>query len=133
METTYILTSAGMYYPFEKITPWSEHYEIKVQVVRLWTLPNVDTDEERRCFLQILLMDEKFNKVQCTVNNNLINHFQSIMKEGNIYSISQFTVVPNIDLVQLTEDSIYLIDVIGFLISVHESSEVKDDNGNMVK
>ncbi|XLR26909.1 hypothetical protein S83_054809, partial [Arachis hypogaea] len=74
-----------------------------------------------------------FNKVQCTVNNNLINHFQSIMKEGNIYSISQFTVVPNIDLVQLTEDSIYLIDVIGFLISVHESSEVKDDNGNMVK
>ncbi|QHN85822.1 uncharacterized protein DS421_16g540680 [Arachis hypogaea] len=98
-----------MYYPFEKITPWSEHYEIKVQVVRLWTLPNVDTDEERRCFLQILLMDEKFNKVQCTVNNNLINHFQSIMKEGNIYSISQFTVVPNIGMAKITKHRYKLI------------------------
>ncbi|RYR38464.1 hypothetical protein Ahy_A09g043510 [Arachis hypogaea] len=36
------------------------------------------------------------NKIQCTLKKEVINQFREILREGELYSISRFTVVPNI-------------------------------------
>ncbi|XLT13492.1 hypothetical protein HN51_059182 [Arachis hypogaea] len=113
----------------------------------------------------------KLNKIQCTLKN-VINQFREILKEGELYSISRFTVVPNIgaakvikhrykllfrfdtevipisdvefpegsysletveSVVQMGQDSVYLIDVMGFLISVRDYSDVELDDGKKFK
>ncbi|XP_072061197.1 uncharacterized protein [Arachis hypogaea] len=106
------------------------------------------------------------------LKKEVINQFRKILREGKLYSISRFTVVPNIgaakvvkhrykllfqfdtevipisdvefpeasysletveSVVQMGQDSVYLIDVIGFLISVHDYSDVELDDGKKFK
>ncbi|XP_016178391.1 replication protein A 70 kDa DNA-binding subunit B-like [Arachis ipaensis] len=153
------------------ITPWKEYWKITVRVIRMWSScdPREETDEP--AFLHIVVMDKSLNKIQCTLKN-VINQFREILKEGELYSISRFTVVPNIgaakvikhrykllfrfdtevipisdvefpegsysletveSVVQMGQDSVYLIDVMGFLISVRDYSDVELDDGKKFK
>ncbi|XLR44411.1 hypothetical protein HN51_028534 [Arachis hypogaea] len=114
----------------------------------------------------------KLNKIQCTLKKEVINQFREILREGELYSISRFTVVPNIgaakvvkhrykllfqfdtevirifdvefpeasysletveSVVQMGQYSVYLIDVMGFLISVRDYSNIELDDEKKFK
>ncbi|RYR33803.1 hypothetical protein Ahy_A10g048450 [Arachis hypogaea] len=139
----------------------------------MWSLydPREETDEP--AFLHIVVMDKSVIEQDIMyLKKEVINQFRKILREGKLYSISRFTVVPNIgaakvvkhrykllfqfdtevipisdvefpeasysletveSVVQMGQDSVYLIDVIGFLISVHDYSDVELDDGKKFK
>ncbi|MED6176537.1 hypothetical protein PIB30_089224 [Stylosanthes scabra] len=137
-------------------------------VLRVWIVKSPGNDDNQKQFLEALLMDISGCKIHCVVRQEFIPHYQHLLKEGQIFSLRRFTVVPNTgylkftrrrykllldlqteiepvvdvefptisyslcsvrDIVHLKEESPYLIDMMGFLISVQECSPVQFDDG----
>ncbi|MED6172840.1 hypothetical protein PIB30_053684 [Stylosanthes scabra] len=45
----------------------------------------------------------KFNRIQCTVTKEFIAYFEGIIREGGVYWLSQFILVPNVGQVKVTK------------------------------
>ncbi|MED6205516.1 hypothetical protein PIB30_018298 [Stylosanthes scabra] len=138
------------------------------RVLRVWIVKFPGNDDNQKQFLEALLMDKSGCKIHCVVKQKFIPHYQHLLKEGQIFSLRRFTVIPNTgylkfirhryklllnlqteiepvvdvqfptisyslcsvrDIVHLKEESPYLIDMMGFLISVQECSPVQFDDG----
>ncbi|QHO01417.1 Replication factor-A carboxy-terminal domain protein [Arachis hypogaea] len=78
----------------EKITPWRESWEVHVKVVKLWYHKNPALDPSQN-LLHMVLMDEKLQKIQATIRDQLIPKFVVSLTEGEVYLMTHFTVVPN--------------------------------------
>ncbi|XP_057760315.1 uncharacterized protein LOC130980676 [Arachis stenosperma] len=78
----------------EKITPWRESWKVHVKVVKLWYQKNTALDPSQN-LLHMVLMDEKLHKIQATIRDELISKFAVSLNEGDLYLITNFTVLPN--------------------------------------
>ncbi|XP_052116445.1 uncharacterized protein LOC107483801 [Arachis duranensis] len=78
----------------DKITPWRESWKVHVKVVKLWYHKNPALDLSQN-LLHMVLMDEKLNKIQATIRDQLISKFALSLNEGDVYLMTHFTVVPN--------------------------------------
>ncbi|KAL4330701.1 hypothetical protein AHAS_Ahas13G0426400 [Arachis hypogaea] len=59
--------------------------------------------------LHMVLMDEKLHKIQATIRDQLISKFAVSLKEGDLYLMSHFTVVPNTGLNRVTKHRFRLL------------------------
>ncbi|QHO58358.1 Replication protein A 70 kDa DNA-binding subunit C [Arachis hypogaea] len=92
----------------EKITPWRESWKVHVKVVKLWYQKNTALDPSQN-LLHMVLMDEKLHKIQATIRDELISKFAVSLNEGDLYLITNFTVLPNTGLNRVTKHRFRLL------------------------
>ncbi|KAJ9548755.1 hypothetical protein OSB04_021298 [Centaurea solstitialis] len=66
---------------------------IKVRVCRLWESLNSKNGEV--ISLDMIIIDDEQNLMTATIRKNLIDRFNNLLKEGVVYIIQNFKVVPN--------------------------------------
>jgi len=59
-----------------------------VQVIRLWEVPLFST-------IEMVLIDQKGVKIHATIPKQLVYLFKHKLIEGQVYKLSNFTVLPN--------------------------------------
>ncbi|KAL2892980.1 Replication protein A 70 kDa DNA-binding subunit D [Bienertia sinuspersici] len=74
-----------------EINPMKETRSIKIKVIRLLTTPNF-YNTENHYSIEIVIVDEKGDKIQASVKRSLLLRFGPILHEGRVYSISKFGV-----------------------------------------
>lgn len=77
-----------------EIAPGRLTWKIKVRLVRLWEVPTFLKPDQANS-LEMVLVDDKGCKIQASVRKQLIYVFQRKLKEGEVYKVSFFSVVPS--------------------------------------
>ncbi|RYR18402.1 hypothetical protein Ahy_B03g063021 [Arachis hypogaea] len=152
-----------------KINLEKEAWNLKVRVIRLWTVPTF-TGQLLPNSMEMILVDESGCKIQATVQKTMIYRFKQLLSEGRVYVMKLFSVVPNqgsyratrhqfklifkfkttvrdaicdfipksaltispfTELLETKEDSDFLVDVVGLLVSVLEEKEYDKDGKKM--
>ncbi|QHO44335.1 Replication factor A protein [Arachis hypogaea] len=87
--------------PVQKISPWKETWSIEAKILTIWEDASI-VNENMQKMLHMVLMDKQHHKVQATVDHDLITTFIHQLKEGHVFIISDFKVIPNGELVRVT-------------------------------
>ncbi|RYR77541.1 hypothetical protein Ahy_A01g002047 isoform A [Arachis hypogaea] len=87
--------------PLQKISPWKEAWSIEAKILTIWEDASI-VNENMQKLLHVVLMDKQHEKVQATVEDDLITTFIHQLKEGHVFIISDFKVIPNGGLVRVT-------------------------------
>ncbi|KAL1314757.1 hypothetical protein AAHE18_16G212200 [Arachis hypogaea] len=90
--------------PFDMISkmhPPREAWRLKVRVLRLCVVPSFGNHEVPNS-MEMILLDEHHHKIQATVKDDLITTFIHKLKEGDVFIIFDFKVIPNGGLVRVT-------------------------------
>ncbi|QHN85710.1 Replication factor-A carboxy-terminal domain protein [Arachis hypogaea] len=122
-----------------KIYLLKEAWRLKVRVLRTWIVPSFGNHNVANS-IEIVLVDEDSNKIQATVKKQLIN--RAAEHEFKLVFLNRTTVIPVPndaipktcfkfcpfdELLKMTEDCVYLVDIIGLLTFAGEEKEyVKD-------
>ncbi|KAL4276462.1 hypothetical protein AHAS_Ahas20G0209600 [Arachis hypogaea] len=77
-----------------KINPEKEAWNLKVRVIRLWTVPTF-TGQLVPNSMEMILVDESGCKIQAIVRKTMIYKFKQLLSEGRVYVMKLFSVVPN--------------------------------------
>ncbi|RYQ84537.1 hypothetical protein Ahy_B10g103942 isoform M [Arachis hypogaea] len=77
-----------------EINPEKEAWNLKVRVIRLWTVPTF-TGQLLPNSMEMILVDESGCKIQVTVRKTMIYRFKQLLSEGRVYVMKLFSVVPN--------------------------------------
>ncbi|QHN93866.1 Replication protein A 70 kDa DNA-binding subunit C [Arachis hypogaea] len=138
------------------INPEKEAWNLKVRVIRLWTVPTF-TGQLLPNSMEMILVDESGCKIQATLRKTMIYRFKQLFSEGRVYVMKLFSVVPNqgsyrdhclgcicdfipkfaltispfTELLETKEDFGFLVDVVGLLVSVSEEKEYDKDEKKM--
>ncbi|QHO58071.1 Replication protein A 70 kDa DNA-binding subunit C [Arachis hypogaea] len=142
-----------------KINPDKEAWNLKVRVIRLWTVPTF-TGQLLPNSMEMILVDESGCKIQATVRKTMIYRFKQLLTEGRVYVMKLFSVVPNqgsyratrhqfkdaicdfipksaltispfTELLKTKVDFDFLVDVVGLLVSMSEEKEYDKDGKKM--
>ncbi|QHN78371.1 Replication factor-A carboxy-terminal domain protein [Arachis hypogaea] len=125
-----------------KINPEKEAWNLKVRVIRLWTVPTF-TGQLLPNSMEMILVDESGCKIQATVRKTMIYRFKQLLSEMVEYMTtvrdaicdfipkSALTISPFTELLKTKEDSDFLVDVVGLLVSVSEEKEYDKDGKKM--
>ncbi|XP_057757693.1 uncharacterized protein LOC130976781 [Arachis stenosperma] len=124
-----------------KINPEKEAWNLKVRVIRLWTVPTF-TGQLLPNFMEMILVDESGCKIQATVRKTMIYRFKQLLTEGRFRTTvrdaicdfipkSALTISPFTELLETKEDSDFLVDVVHLLVSVSEEKEYDKDGKKM--
>ncbi|KAL4286251.1 hypothetical protein AHAS_Ahas19G0067500 [Arachis hypogaea] len=84
-----------------KISPWKEAWSIEAKILTIWEDASI-VNENMQKLLHMVLMDKQHHKIQTTVEDDLITTFIHQLKEGDVFIISDFKVIPNGGLVRVT-------------------------------
>ncbi|RYQ79665.1 hypothetical protein Ahy_Scaffold2g107620 [Arachis hypogaea] len=84
-----------------KISPWKEAWSIEAKILTIWEDAMI-VNENMQKLLHMVLMDKQHHKIQATVEDDLIPTFIDQLKEGDVFIISDFKVIPNRGLVRVT-------------------------------
>ncbi|XP_020999706.1 uncharacterized protein LOC110281639 [Arachis duranensis] len=84
-----------------KISPWKEAWSIEAKILTIWKDARI-INENMQKLLHMVLMDKQHHKIQATVEDDLIITFIHQLKEGDVFIISDFKVIPNGGLVRVT-------------------------------
>ncbi|RYR34403.1 hypothetical protein Ahy_A10g049240 [Arachis hypogaea] len=84
-----------------KISPWKEAWSIEAKILTIWEDATI-VNENMQKLLHMVLMDKQHHKIQATVEDDLIAHFIDQLKEGEVFIIFDFKVIPNRGLVKVT-------------------------------
>ncbi|KAL2936052.1 Germin-like protein 9-1 [Bienertia sinuspersici] len=77
------------------INPSKDSWRIVVKVIRLWHVPSyIDPSEVQS--IEMVLIDEKGDKIQVSLKRAMIKKFRSLLNEGVSYTMSTFGVGQNI-------------------------------------
>ncbi|RYR62733.1 hypothetical protein Ahy_A04g020462 [Arachis hypogaea] len=140
-----------------KISPWKEAWSIEAKILTIWEDATI-VNENMQKLLHMVLMDKQHHKIQATVEDNLITSFIDQLKEGEVFIISDFKVIPNRGLVRVQDidfasfssvvplllllqvhsyptlcvDYEYLIDFVGVLCGLKKRRDV-ECNGKILK
>ncbi|QHO29743.1 Replication factor-A carboxy-terminal domain protein [Arachis hypogaea] len=87
--------------PLKKISPWKEAWRIKAKILTIWEDVRI-VNENMEKLLHMVLMDKQHHKIQVTVGDDLITTFIHQLKEGDVFIIFDFKVIPNGGLVRVT-------------------------------
>ncbi|RYQ99761.1 hypothetical protein Ahy_B07g087760 [Arachis hypogaea] len=138
-----------------KINPEKEVWNLKVGVIRLWTVPTF-TGQLLPNSMEMILVDESIFRVQdtsyCLEDYNLqvqttslrgsshyrhqfklIFQFRTTVRDAicDFIPKSALTISPFTELLETKEDSDFLVDVVGLLVSVSEEKEYDKDGKKM--
>ncbi|XP_020967664.1 uncharacterized protein LOC107615874 [Arachis ipaensis] len=123
-----------------KINPEKEAWNLKVRVIRLWTVPTF-TGQLLPNSMEMILVDESGCKIQATVRKTMIYRFKQLLSEMVETTVrdvicdfipkSALTISPFTELLKTKEDSDFLVDVVGLLVSVSEEKEYDKDGKKM--
>ncbi|RYR49387.1 hypothetical protein Ahy_A07g035871 [Arachis hypogaea] len=69
-------------------------WRIKVRVIKIWFI-NLGEEKFRRPNLEMVVMDELGDRIQCSVRNPLRRLFEQELVEGNVYSVANFSIELN--------------------------------------
>ncbi|KAL4365482.1 hypothetical protein AHAS_Ahas07G0110500 [Arachis hypogaea] len=69
-------------------------WRIKVRVIKIWSI-NLGKEKFRRPNLEMVVMDELGDRIQCSVRNPLRRLFEQELVEGNVYSVANFSIELN--------------------------------------
>ncbi|GJW87882.1 reverse transcriptase domain-containing protein [Tanacetum coccineum] len=101
---------------------------IVVMICRMW---DVNAATCRYLSIDFIVFDTKGNLMHCTVRGNIAHNFLRL-KEGAIYSVKNFTVLPNKDEFRLVEidaleptNNKYLIDAAGYVTIVGRITQMR--------
>ncbi|XP_058746876.1 uncharacterized protein LOC131619844 [Vicia villosa] len=78
----------------KEINPSKESWDIVVQVIRLWFVPDMNS-KEKFFAMEMVLMDEKGDKIQASVRKALLSRFENKIREGTVYNFKSFSVAAN--------------------------------------
>ncbi|RYR58576.1 hypothetical protein Ahy_A05g024416 [Arachis hypogaea] len=84
-----------------KISPWKEAWSIEAKILTIWEDASI-VNENMQKLLHVVFMDKHHDKVQAIVEDDLITTFIYQLKEGHVFIISDFKVIPNGGLVKVT-------------------------------
>ncbi|QHO06752.1 polyprotein [Arachis hypogaea] len=87
--------------PLQKISPRKEAWSIEAKILTIWEDASI-VNENMQKLLHVVLMDKQHDKVQATVEDDLITTFIHQLKEGHVFIIFDFKVIPNGGLVRVT-------------------------------
>ncbi|KAL2895919.1 Germin-like protein 9-1 [Bienertia sinuspersici] len=77
------------------INPGKDSWRIVVKVIRLWHVPSyIDPSEVQS--IEMVLIDQKGDKIQASIKRAMIKKFRSLLNEGVSYTMSTFVVGQNI-------------------------------------
>ncbi|XP_057724047.1 uncharacterized protein LOC130940007 [Arachis stenosperma] len=152
-----------------KINPEKEAWNLKVRVIRLWTVLTF-TGQLLPNSMEMILVDESRCKIQVTVRKTMIYRFKQLLSEDRVYVMKLFFIMPNqgsyrairhhfklifqfrttvrdaicnfipksaltispfTELLETKEDSDFLVDVVGLMVSVSEEKEYDKDRKKM--
>ncbi|XP_074278221.1 replication protein A 70 kDa DNA-binding subunit A-like [Silene latifolia] len=92
-------------------------WRIKVRVARLYEVPSWNNPKEI-CRIEMILLDEKNDKIQASVKDKLIRVYRPLIHEGELYTISNFLVLENNDKLKTCKNK--------WKINFHRNTSVKD-------
>ncbi|XP_058731997.1 uncharacterized protein LOC131603620 [Vicia villosa] len=78
----------------KEINPSKESWDVVVQVIRLWFVPDMNS-KEKFFAMEMVLMDEKGDKIQASVRKALLSRFENKIREGTVYNFKSFGVAAN--------------------------------------
>ncbi|MED6144536.1 hypothetical protein PIB30_016581 [Stylosanthes scabra] len=110
--TSSSLLPSGPKLPLHKLNPWNEHKQIIVRLCRLWTLRDPDSKVTRHRYNLFLTLDSEI----------ILLPDITIPRPPHILELIE-------NVVEMEQDSPYLIDVMAFLISVTEHPHIEDHHG----
>ncbi|XP_020970381.1 uncharacterized protein LOC107621285 [Arachis ipaensis] len=84
-----------------KISPWKESWTIEAKILTIWEDATIVNQNVQK-LLHMVLMDKQHHKIQATIEDDLISTFIDRLKEGEVFIISDFKVIPNLGLVRVT-------------------------------
>ncbi|RYR38465.1 hypothetical protein Ahy_A09g043512 [Arachis hypogaea] len=124
-----------------KINPEKEAWNLKVRVIRLWTVP-IFTGQLLPNSMEMILVDESGCKIQATVRKTMIYKFKQLLSEGRFRTTvrdaicdfipkSALTISPFTELLETNEDSDFLVDVVDLLVSMSKEKEYDKDGKKM--
>ncbi|XP_020970095.1 uncharacterized protein LOC107620097 [Arachis ipaensis] len=65
--------------------------KIKARIIRLWKVPS-KFDKSKTAYLEMVLIDDKCDKIHCSVKNYLAKMFENDMIEEKVYVFSNFLI-----------------------------------------
>ncbi|QHO38195.1 Replication factor-A carboxy-terminal domain protein [Arachis hypogaea] len=115
-----------------KISPWKEAWSIEAKILTIWEDATI-VNENMQKLLHMVLMDKQHHKIQATVEDNLITSFIDQLKEGEVFIISDFKVIPNRGLVRVQDiDFASFSNFVGVLCGLKKRRDV-ECNGKILK
>ncbi|RYR65869.1 hypothetical protein Ahy_A03g011793 [Arachis hypogaea] len=91
-----------------KISPWKEAWSIEAKILTIWENASI-VNENMQKLLHVVLIDKQHDKVQEIVEDDLITTFIHQLKEGHVFIISDFKVIPNGGLVRVTTHRFHIL------------------------
>ncbi|RWR85036.1 putative AT hook motif-containing protein [Cinnamomum micranthum f. kanehirae] len=92
-QTAQNITPIQDYEIFERLTPFRIHWKIKARVCRIWHEFEVQKSVTRKRFVRVLLIDEKGEQMQLTLQDTEIQSLGVNLREGIVVSIDHVKVV----------------------------------------
>ncbi|XP_049365204.1 uncharacterized protein LOC125830030 [Solanum verrucosum] len=83
------------FHTISEITSKSMHWNLKVRVIRLWIVPD-KFKPEIPYSLEMILQDEKGDRIHASIGKTLIKHFREILYELGVFRMNYFVITPNI-------------------------------------
>ncbi|RYR66625.1 hypothetical protein Ahy_A03g012656 [Arachis hypogaea] len=113
-----------------KINPDKEAWNLKVRVIRLWTVPTF-TGQLLPNSMEMILVDESGCKIQATVRKTMI--YRTTVRDAicDFIPKSALTISPFTELLKTKVDFDFLVDVVGLLVSMSEEKEYDKDGKKM--
>ncbi|KAH0693272.1 hypothetical protein KY290_021467 [Solanum tuberosum] len=71
------------------------HWNLKVRVIRLWIVPD-KFKPEIPYSLEMILQDEKGDRIHASLGKTVIKHFREILYELGVFQMNYFVIAPNI-------------------------------------
>ncbi|KAH0633182.1 hypothetical protein KY284_035968 [Solanum tuberosum] len=71
------------------------HWNLKVRVIRLWIVPD-KFKSEIPYSLEMILQDEKGDRIHASLGKTVIKHFGEILYELGVFRMNYFVIAPNI-------------------------------------
>ncbi|CAJ2638802.1 unnamed protein product [Trifolium pratense] len=75
------------------VLPGHNSWKFKVRVLRMWAISSFMKPNELNS-MEMVLIDEKGGKIHALIRKELVYLFQNKLKEGEVYKLSNFDVVP---------------------------------------
>ncbi|XP_071742502.1 uncharacterized protein [Rutidosis leptorrhynchoides] len=92
--------------------------EVKVMICRSW---DTHTPYGKYLSTDFIASDEKGNAIQMTARSNVAHHFISRLKEGTVYLLNHFEVIPNREEYRILRDNKLMIQLNGSTFLRQES------------
>ncbi|XP_057414958.1 replication protein A 70 kDa DNA-binding subunit E-like [Lotus japonicus] len=91
-----------------ELSSTADDWKIKVRVSRIWDTLNIYRNKEL-ISTDMVLIDEKSDDIHASIGKNVAHRFKNILKEGKIYTITNFMVTKNKEKLPVVEKNTLML------------------------